>query len=470
MLNPRRERLETVRRRAHGLEGVTPGAGTASAAADGAPVQGVAPVSDFDGPSRGVVHAPSGPDAVVLSCLGGSQGDLGVVRALGRCGVRVVLVSEGDGAASALSRYVVEHHRIPSFSDGPAVLRVLESIADSRKGAGRPVLFPTADPDLDFVTRYRERLSRRFGLVNPPPSIVEPCLDKSRFFGFATEHGFPIPETWSPANAEEVRQIGRSARFPLILKPSFPPSWSREPLATELRNKKALTLDTPAELQDWYGRIAAIDPKLVIQDYVPGRDDRLYSLHVYMDRTSQPLAWFTGRKLRTYPTYAGIGCFVESVVAPEIIEAGLSMLRRVGYTGMALLQFKRDDRDGSFKLLEINPRSSSWNQLAAACGVNLPYVAYLDAIGRPAALPPVQRVGVKYLFLENDFLAFLDYRRHGDISTWQWIRSLAGPKVYQLFATDDLRPFVHDLGAKAGRLWRKAGRTLSVHRTRPRAR
>ena len=46
----------------------------------------------------------------------------------------MVLVSEGDGAASALSRYVVEHHRIPSFSDGPAVLRVLESIADSRKG------------------------------------------------------------------------------------------------------------------------------------------------------------------------------------------------------------------------------------------------------------------------------------------------------------------------------------------------
>ena len=87
MLNPQRKRLETVRRRAHGLEGVTPGAGTASAAADGAPVQGVAPVGDFDGPSRGDVHAPSGPDAVVLSCLGGSQGDLGVVRALGRCGV-----------------------------------------------------------------------------------------------------------------------------------------------------------------------------------------------------------------------------------------------------------------------------------------------------------------------------------------------------------------------------------------------
>lgn len=403
-----------------------------------------------------------GPAAVVLSCLGGSQGDLGVVRTLGRQGVRVVLVSEGDGGASALSRYVQEHHRIARFSDGPGVMQVLRSIADRPVGTARPVLFPTADPDLDFVTRHREALSAHFALVNPPPPIVQACLDKSRFHRFATDHGFPVPQTWCPTGAEEVRQIAGSARFPLILKPSYPPSWSREPLASQLHHKKALTLQTPADLETWYARIAAVDPQVVLQDYVPGRDDRLYSLHVYMDRHARPLAWFTGRKLRTYPTYAGIGCFVESVVVPEIIDSGLSMLQRVGYTGLALLQFKRDERDGSFKLLEINPRSSSWNLLAAACGVNLPYVAYADAIGRPPGSPPIQREGVKYLYLDNDILAFLDYRRHGDLTTWQWIRSLIGPKVYQLYATDDLRPFLSDLAAKASRIGRKARRALSA--------
>lgn len=404
-----------------------------------------------------------GPDAVVLSCLGGSQGDLGVVRTLGRRGVTVVLVSEGAGGASALSRYVSAHHRISSFSDEAAVMRILESIADANQERGPPVLFPTADPDLDFVTRHRDLLAGRFHLVNPEASIVGPCLDKARFFDFALEHRFPIPRTWCPASTEEVRQIASKARFPLILKPSFPPSWGRDPLATQVQHKKALTLDTPADLEAWYRRIATTDPRLVIQDFVPGRDDRLYSLHVYMDQRARPLAWFTGRKLRTYPTYAGIGCFVESVVVPEIIEMGVDMLRRVGYTGFALMQFKRDDRDGSFKLLEINPRTSSWNLLAAACGVNLPYVAYCDAIGRSAAPAPVQREGVRYLFLENDFMAFLDYRRHGDITTWQWLVSLAGPKVYQLFAADDLRPFLSDVRAKAGRAWRKVKRLLSSY-------
>jgi predicted ATP-grasp superfamily ATP-dependent carboligase len=249
-----------------------------------------------------------------------------------------------------------------------------------------------------------------------------------------------------------VKAIGRAARFPLILKPMLPPTWSREPIATVVGHKKALTVHSAAELEARYGAIAALEPRLVVQDYVPGRDDRLYSLHVYMDRASEPLGWFTGRKLRTYPTYAGIGCFVESVTIPEIIADGIDMLRRIHYSGLALLQFKRDDRDGTYKLLEINPRTSSWNLLAAEAGVNLPYIAYRDAIGAPPQAPPVQRDGLRYQYFDHDLRAFWDYRKHGDITLAQWLGSLRGPKVYQLFAADDPSPFLHDLGSKGRRL------------------
>lgn len=426
-----------------------------------------ASVREGQGRRRRLAGARTRPDAVVLACMGGAQGDLGVVRTLGRAGVKVVLVSEAEGGASAHSRYVIEHHSIASFADTEAVLEVLERIARANESVGKPVLFPTADPDLQFVTRHRELLAGRFRFVNPPQAVVAQCLDKALFLDFARTHGFPIPATWCPANAAQADEIGRTAQFPLILKPAFPPSWSREPLATLVQQKKALTVQTPRELATWYRQIAATDPQLVVQDCVPGRDDQLYSLHVYMDRNARPLAWFTGRKLRTYPTYAGIGCFVQSVVVPEVIEQGLAMLRRVRYTGMALLQFKHDERDGSFKLLEINPRCSSWNLLAQACGVNLPMVAYLDALGEPAAPPPVQREGVKYLFFDNDLRAFLDYRRHGDITVWQWLASLRGPKTYQLFAIDDLGPFLQDLRAKLLRMARRIRRAPQAPNTLP---
>lgn len=414
------------------------------------------------------------PCAVVLSCLGGSQGDLGVVRTLGREGVRVVLVAEGvsgsDDGLAALSRYTAEHHRVPGFGYDEAVLAVLDRIAQAQGHRGRPVLIPTADPDLDFVTRNRVRLERRFALVSPRADLVRACLDKSRFAQWAAEHRLPVPRTWRPQGLQAVQAIGEQANFPLILKPVYPPSWTREPVCTMVGGLKALTVGDALALEQAYRRIAAVDPALVVQDFIPGRDDRLYSLHAYLDAQSRPLAWFTGRKLRTFPVDAGIGCLVESVHEPALVEEGLAALQRVGWTGFALMQFKHDPRDGRFKLLEINPRTSSWNLLAAACGVNLPWIASRDAMGLPPLAPPRQRDGLRYLYLDNDWRAFLDYRRRGELSTWSWLASMRRVRVCQLLALDDPKPFLHDLSLKAGRALRALARTLGRPKGTTRAR
>ena len=189
---------------------------------------------------------------------------------------------------------------------------------------------------------------------------------------------------------------------------------------------------------------------MVVQEYVPGRDDALFSMHAYMDQDSRPLGVFTGQKVRTWPTHAGIGCFVRSVYVPELVEIGVDLLRRVRYTGLALLQFKRDARDGRYRLLEINARASSWNLLASACGVNLPYLAYRDAVGLPAKEPRRQKEGLRYVSFENDVRAFLDYRRHGEWTWLSWARSLVGRNVYQLLAWDDLKPFARDVASSSG--------------------
>ena len=420
------------------------------------------------------------PVAVVLSCLGGSQGDLGVVRALGREGVRVVLVDEGPGAA-AWSRYVAERYRVPGFGHDGAVLEVLERVAAPHCGTSaenaapfhhphKPVLIPTADPDLDFVTRHRDRLERHFALVSPRAELVRACLDKARFAAWAADHHLPVPRTWRPQGLQAVQAIDQEATFPLILKPVYPPSWTREPVCTMVGGLKALTVGDACALEQAYRRIAAVDPALVVQDFIPGRDDRLYSLHAYLDAQSRPLAWFAGRKLRTYPVDAGIGCLVESVHEPALVDEGLAALQRVGWTGFALMQFKHDPRDGRFKLLEINPRTSSWNLLAAACGVNLPWIACRDAMGLPPLAPPRQRNGLRYLYLENDWRAFLDYRRRGELSTWGWLASMRRVRVCQLLALDDPGPFLHDLSVKTGRAWRALARAVGRPQGTTRAR
>ena len=59
---------------------------------------------------------------------------------------------------------------------------------------------------------------------------------------------------------------------------------------------------------------------------------------------------------------------------------------------------KRDPRDGRDYLIEVNPRSWLWVGLATACGVNLPYAAWLRrGRARPPRWPPGHRSGLRWV-------------------------------------------------------------------------
>jgi len=65
----------------------------------------------------------------------------------------------------------------------------------------------------------------------------------------------------------------------------------------------------------------------------------------------------------------------------EVVDAGLHLLRALGCNGLSQVEFKRDPRDGKFKLMEVNPRLWQWHSLARASGVDLPLIAYRDLTG-----------------------------------------------------------------------------------------
>ena len=57
------------------------------------------------------------------------------------------------------------------------------------------------------------------------------------------------------------------------------------------------------------------------------------------------------------------------------------------YRGIFSAEFKRDPRDGLFKLLEVNARPWWFVDFAVRCGVDVCRMAYDDALGRE--VPPL---------------------------------------------------------------------------------
>jgi biotin carboxylase len=108
-----------------------------------------------------------------------------------------------------------------------------------------------------------------------------------------------------------------------------------------------------------------------------------------------------------------------------MVDAGLRFLAALGFHGISQVEFKRDPRDGRYKLMEINPRLFQWHGLAAACGVDLPRLAYCDLLGLPVPAAAMNGRGRRWAIT---FLA-------GEGPAFQ-----RPPYVDAVLALDDLRP------------------------------
>ena len=122
--------------------------------------------------------------------------------------------------------------------------------------------------------------------------------------------------------------------------------------------------------------------RVVIQEEIEGPISTLRSVGLYATPTTCP-ATFTSQKLGQVPADFGDGLIVQAIRAPDLIPLAVKAVQHFGYHGMADIEFKWDARAGVYKLLDINPRPWLWINLPTVCGVNLPYAAYLGALGRP---------------------------------------------------------------------------------------
>jgi D-aspartate ligase len=120
------------------------------------------------------------------------------------------------------------------------------------------------------------------------------------------------------------------------------------------------------------------------------------------------------------------------------------------------VEFKRDPRDGGYKLMEVNARHWLWHSLAAACGVNLSYVAYRDAIGDPFVAPR-QIDGPRWILTLKDVVDSTHEVTRGELSAVSWAVSLGRTRVDGVMSLRDPLPGAVNTWRMARRLVRKRG-------------
>ncbi len=376
--------------------------------------------------------------------LGGSLNALGIIRALGREGVPVFQVYHSRDTIASASRYA-RFLLSPHPENQPdEFLRFLLGKVPDKQTPG--VLIPTSDMMALFLARYGEQLTEHFRFVLPDSRLIEKFASKEGFDELALQHDFPVPQTFVPKSIQDVEEISRKLDYPCIIKPFYSHKW-RDPRIVERYGWiKVLQINNEKELREHYAYLAQVDPRVVIQEYIHGDDASNFSLHIYISRTGEKVITFVGQKIRVAPIHYGVGACVRSVREPEMEELGKNFLLKVGYRGMAVINFKKDPIRKKIYGIELNPRFSLWNYLDYASGINFAYLYYLDSLGFPLPDVPEYQENVKWISIEKDLSALFSYRKEGAITFREWLRSYQGKKAFAEFAMDDPLPFVKWIG------------------------
>jgi predicted ATP-grasp superfamily ATP-dependent carboligase len=305
-------------------------------------------------------------------------------------------------------------------------------------------MLASGDRALAFLSRCRSDLEPLLDHDLAPADVIATCLDKDRFGPEATRLGLPVPRTFAPESIAAARRLLPSLTYPAFVKPVDRAEWDRLPPGT-VDQVKGQRIDNAAgmtALLDALERAGA--SRFVIQSFVPGSDSEHMSVHAYVRRDGTALGSFTGSKLRIWPPHAGVGAQVLSKRIPEVVPVALQTLKLLGYTGFAILQFKRNVASGCYELLEINCRYSTWTELPTRAGCNFPLAAYATITGQS---PPElhQREGISWLDVERDWSAMSTYRASGEWTWGAYLKSLATVRCWAYFAWDDPRPFLRKL-------------------------
>lgn len=286
-------------------------------------------------------------------------------------------------------RYDIKSYVFGKYNTGPCI--------DSR------IIHYTANPGLEeqdvfmevlneFAGRHRDKTILALGCGdsyvqllsqnrdNLPENVIAPYIDidlmnnlihKEKFYNLCEKEGIDYPNTYIHRK-ETGHEFELPFEAPYIIKPSNGIEYWRHPYPTQKKVYKAETRKELLDvLDDIYG--SGYDDSIIIQDFIPGDDTYMRVLTNYSDRNGQVKMMCLGHVLLEEHTPHGLGNHAVIITEhnEELARNIKKLLEDLNYTGFSNFDIKYDQRDGKFKVFEINTRQGRSNYYVTGAGENI---------------------------------------------------------------------------------------------------
>ena len=388
--------------------------------------------------------------AVVLGCnyyIG-----LSIIRCLGREGVHVVACDyDFDNSYGAKSKYISEFLKIDDLNKfgEEAFIGLIEY---GKKQDEKPVLLPTHDKYVEFIDECYDELEKYY-LISQAKGLNSKLLDKWTLYDIAKENGVKIPATINANDENLVEKVKNEVGFPCIIKPVDTVEF------TKIFRNKVFICNNVEEMENGIKKAKENNIEIFVQEIVPGFDDCMLTYDYYIDKNGKTTHYMTAQKQRQWPINFGASVFTIQKYNQKLIDMSKPFLENIGYRGFGEIEYKRHEKTGEIYLIEINARTTNFNNLIYKVGINMPYIAYLDLTGN------LKESDCKYIDYDTnyafiygfeDMVAIWHYKKTKQVGILKSLKiSFSRKWAPAIFATDDLKPWCFFNKILLGKVFRK---------------
>jgi protein-tyrosine-phosphatase/predicted ATP-grasp superfamily ATP-dependent carboligase len=318
---------------------------------------------------------------------GHSRAAVEATQALGRAGIEVTVCASEPRCVAFSSRHARHKLQQPPSVAVESFMQWLRELDSQRH---YQLIVPSTESSLQAFLALPEEDELRRRAVLPSRHALTTTLDRSLTWKLAEELGVPVPRQ---RLIDALPPGAAASNFPLVLKPVR----SKAVEGGELKTfAPVIVRDAVARLsvlEDWVPRMAVLE-----QEYVQG-----WGVGVELLYRRGDLVWyFAHERLHEWPLTGGASTYRRAIEPPpQMLDASRRILDALGWHGVAMVEFKRRS-DGSFVLLEINPRLWGSLALSITAGIDFPLGLWKIATDAPLSPQPRYRLGARARHLRAD--------------------------------------------------------------------
>jgi predicted ATP-grasp superfamily ATP-dependent carboligase len=384
----------------------------------------------------------------ILILDGRQRSTLAAVRSIGQKGLHVVVGEDSFPCLASRSKYCRGTFKYTSVAKNPTQFAA-DILAEISRTHYDMIL-----PMIDTTTQVLVGIGDKIALHSNMPAVGKETyyrtIDKGYVVKLANELGLSIPKTYFLNSISDIDAIQSELKFPIVIKP-------RQSKYLIEEHWVDCSVDYANSLDDLRAKLERFNKSLplpILQERIHGPGEGTFVLY----NNGKLKSIFFHRRLREKPLSGGVSVLRESIpIDSAMKEYSDKLLSALNWHGVAMVEFKLDERDNRPKIMEINTRFWGSLQLAIDSGIDFPYMLYRMIIDGDIHDKLDYKVGVQSRWemgdvdhllarlFKSDKALRLPKNFPGRFKTmYEFMKFYKSNMKYEVFRLSDPGPFFHE--------------------------